>query len=316
MTRREDPRPGQVLVDAPAKLNFGLEVLGRRPDGYHELVTIFQSISLFDRIEITVSGPPSEPGVRLEVLPRSLDLGPVSGNLAFRAAEALLDDEGLTGTVGVDLRLRKRIPAGAGLGGGSADAAAVLVGLTEALKLSRTPDSLLGLGRQLGADVPFCLFGGTRLGQGVGEILTEVPPIPPSWWVVVFPNVSVPTSSIFSVLSFGLTPPGPLARIARRKFAPDIWTDLADLGIRNDLESAVLVAAPVVGDVLEELRTLGSPFAQVTGSGSAVYGRVSDRETGRNWVRVLKRRGWWARLVRPTRHGCRLLNPRTGQPFE
>lgn len=294
------PEPSRRLwVRVPAKINLALEVLGRRPDGYHELLTIFQAVGLHDTIEIRLR---TQPGVVLQVLPPGLDLGPAEANLAVRAARLLLDGSGW----GAELRLRKRIPAGAGLGGGSADAAGTLLGLAHLLAgVGRPVPSLPPLAVGLGADVPFFLAGGTQLGRGVGERLQALPPWPAPAIVLVFPNVGVPTSSVFGAFRTGLTPPGPLARMGRLESASDFWRhDWADL--RNDLEAPVSELVPGVSEALRALRGLGSGFVRMSGSGSAVFGVAGGVAEARAWASTFRARGFWARAVRPVGFGCRI----------
>ena len=302
---------GQVFVWAPAKINLALEVLGRRPDGYHELATIFQAIGLADRVELTLL---RDPEVTLEVRPSGLDLGPVEENLALRAARALLQEieRRSAKSGGVRIRLTKRIPAGAGLGGGASDAAATLVGLARLLQRSGVPTpELPPIALGLGADVPFFLEGGTRFGTGVGEILRPIPPWPAKHVTLVFPNVGVSTSSVFRRWESGLTLPGPLASMAGLGIPSGFWRTVRG-DLRNDLQAIVAERHPVILEVLEEFRRLGSGFARMSGSGSAVFGVAEDGAQAREWAESFRARGFWARAVRPTRGGCRIREAGSG----
>ncbi|MGN6701250.1 MAG: 4-(cytidine 5'-diphospho)-2-C-methyl-D-erythritol kinase [Thermomicrobiales bacterium] len=169
---------------APAKLNLGLEVLGHRPDGYHELVTIFQTIALYDTLTITTA-PPGQ--LTLATHPPL----PADGeNLALRAARALAARLGVTPAV--SLTLEKQIPVAAGLGGGSSDAAATLRALRERWRPALPDAELAALAAALGADVPFFLRGGAALATGIGELLTPLPQLPPTWFVVLTPALALP----------------------------------------------------------------------------------------------------------------------------
>ncbi|MCC7143259.1 MAG: 4-(cytidine 5'-diphospho)-2-C-methyl-D-erythritol kinase [Candidatus Eisenbacteria bacterium] len=198
-----------VRVTSPAKLNLGLEILGRRPDGYHSLVTVFQAISLADRVDLALE---PHPGIRLQVVPSTLDLGPPGENLAVRAAQLLMAD--LTRPPGLRIRLRKQIPAGAGLGGGSSNAAATLAGLAFLLDRSLSPEQLEDLGSRLGSDVAFFVRGGCQVGVGRGELLRPVTAPPDFWAVLVLPDIHLSTREVYGRLNLALTDPGPLASLA------------------------------------------------------------------------------------------------------
>jgi 4-diphosphocytidyl-2-C-methyl-D-erythritol kinase len=288
------------VVLAPAKVNLGLEVLGKRPDGYHEIVTILQALRLADTVTLTVR---SEPGIGLRVRPAGLDLGPVEGNLAVRAAGLIPALRGQP--PGVDILLVKRIPVGAGMGGGSADAAAVLLGLGHLRRGGMPVERLEELGASLGSDVPFFFRGGTQLATGRGEKLKPAPPWPGRHLVVAHPNIPLSTALIYRRGKMGLTGEGTLSKIRFRGFPWDFWTsDLSSL--RNDLESAVVEAEPSVAKILGELRNLGAGFVRITGSGSAVFGIAPDARRASEWAGHLAGAGFWAKSLRPARGGCSL----------
>jgi 4-diphosphocytidyl-2-C-methyl-D-erythritol kinase len=157
---------GGVLLRACAKVNYALEVRGLRGDGYHEISSVLQSVSLADELEIERS----RGGFELSFEPEGVEIGPVEENTVYKAWASLWEASGHE--LPTRIRLHKKIPAGAGLGGGSADAAAVLVGMNELFDLGLDAEQLRTIGARIGADVPFCLSGGTALAQGVGEILT------------------------------------------------------------------------------------------------------------------------------------------------
>ncbi len=288
----------EITVLAPAKLNLGLEVLGARGDGFHEVVTILQAIRLYDTVRIRLT-PLS--GIRLAVTPGTLDLGPADRNLAVLAAKTVLSE--WERSEGVEILLRKRIPAGAGMGGGSSDAAAVLTGLIHLLEIPASHEELARLAAGLGSDVPFFLRGGTQLATGRGEILHQMIPWPGRLAVVVFPNLSVSTSSIYDRGKWGLTPPGPLSSILAGAVPADFWLRYGQ-NLVNDLAPVVEHGLPVVGKVLREFGRLKSGFTRVTGSGSGVFGIPPDAETGERWAERFGELGCWARVVRPSRRGC------------
>jgi len=288
----------EITVLAPAKLNLGLEVLGVRGDGFHEVVTILQAIRLHDTIRLRRS---RSAGIDLSVHPGAVDLGPVERNLAVRAARAVISRWGCRG--GVAISLHKRVPAGAGMGGGSSDAAAVLTGMVRLLGIPATHEELVHLAAGLGSDVPFFLRGGTQLATGRGEILHPMIPWPGRLAVVVFPNLSVSTSSIYRRGKWGLTPQGPLSSILPGAVPADFWLKSGQY-LKNDLASVVEQTLPVVGRLLREFGRLKSGFTRVTGSGSGVFGIPPDADTGMRWAESFREQGYWARVVRPSRRGC------------
>jgi 4-diphosphocytidyl-2-C-methyl-D-erythritol kinase len=293
---------GRVVVLAPAKVNLGLEVLGKRPDGFHEIAGILQALRLADTVTLTLT---SEPGIDLHVRPVGIDLGPPERNLAVRAAELVPPLRGQP--PGVAIRLVKRIPVGAGMGGGSADAAAVLLGLGLLRRGGMRMEKLEDLGASLGSDVPFFFRGGTQLATGRGERLRPAPPWPGRNLVVAHPNRPLSTASIYGRGKLGLTDEGPLSKLHSRGFPWNFWTCDLDL-LRNDLESAVVEAEPSVATILCELRKLGAGFVRVTGSGSAVFGVAPDARRADEWAGYLSRAGYWAKSLRPARGGC-ILRP-------
>lgn len=240
---------------APAKLNLFLHVLGRRADGYHLLQTAFRLIDLADTLQFE----PREDGA--VALARPLDGVPEAEDLTVRAARLLQAETGCAR--GVTIAVEKRIPLGGGLGGGSSDAATTLLALNELWGTGLSRAALARLGLALGADVPFFLFGRNAFGEGVGEVLTALA-LPPAWYVVVTPQVTVPTREIFA--------------------APELTRDTKPLKItaffpglgRNDLEPVVRARFPEVGRALDWLGRFGD--ARMSGSGSSVFVECGSAE--------------------------------------
>jgi 4-diphosphocytidyl-2-C-methyl-D-erythritol kinase len=242
----------ETLWPAPAKLNLFLHVTGRRPDGYHELQTVFQLIDLCDTIGISVredgriERPNGPPGVDPEA------------DLTVRAARALQQATGCR--LGATLRVRKRIPMGGGLGGGSSDAASVLLGLNEVWGCGLPVDALARLGLPLGADVPVFVRGSSAWGQGVGEDLQPLE-LPEAWYVVIHPGVAVGTRDVFQ--SPELTRNSPV--ITMRAFF--------ESGGRNDCEPVVRARFPEVAEALDWLGRFAP--ARLTGTGSCIFARCA-----------------------------------------
>ena len=244
---------------APAKLNLFLHVLGRRPDGYHDLQSVFRCISLFDEIQIE-KRPKGEP----LTLSCNVDLGDPQDNLVLRAA-ALLQERSST-RYGAHVILKKQIPVGAGLGGGSSDAAAVLVGLNYLWSLNFTAAELQQLGAALGADIPFFIQGGDAWVAGLGERIEPLQ-LASSWYVVAYPNVVIPTAEIFSDPDLTRdAEPSTIARFLGSGTA-DVW--------RNDLEAVAVRRYPEVGQLKNWLSRHGT--AKMSGSGSACFIEVNSR---------------------------------------
>ncbi|MDP8950735.1 MAG: 4-(cytidine 5'-diphospho)-2-C-methyl-D-erythritol kinase [Actinomycetota bacterium] len=254
-----------MLLRAFAKVNYALEVRGLREDGYHEISIVMQSVSLADEVEIErVSG-----GFDLEVEPEGAGFGLPEENTVYKAWGLLgeLAGVGLPARV----RLRKAIPAGAGLGGGSADAAAALVGLNELFGLGLSISELREAGLRVGADVPFCISGGTALGEGIGEVLSPLPAPPPHHLVVAKPAAGARTARIYR--AYDEQPKAGGASIAPVVEALRV-SDLDALArvLGNDLAPVTKGFVPEVRALEEELLRAGAMGAAMSGSGTAVYG--------------------------------------------
>jgi 4-diphosphocytidyl-2-C-methyl-D-erythritol kinase len=245
-----------VSYSAPAKLNLMLHVVGRRADGYHKLQTVFQLIDLCDRIEIRVrdDGVISRPAGPAGV--------PESEDLVVRAARALKQ---ATGTpLGAEITVRKSIPMGGGLGGGSSDAATTLLALSQHWKTGLTSEQIVAIGAKLGADVPVFVAGRSAWAEGVGERLTPVSLGSNSWYVVVFPGVSVPTAAVFQAAEL------------TRNSPPTTMRGFLETGGRNDCEAVVRARFPAVAEALDWLARHGA--ARLTGTGSCVFAKFSRVE--------------------------------------
>ena len=279
----------RATVLAPAKINLALRVLGERPDGYHDIDTLFQAIDLFDEVEVELCGD----DVELEV--EGADLGPKEQNLAFRAASRFLG-EAAPG-LGAAVRLLKRIPHGAGLGGGSSDAAAVircLAELTEGVPSTRFNE----IGAELGSDVPFFL-GDSPLarGRGRGELLESLPALPAAELVLVSPPVHVDTSQAYSALSADR---GEVTSLLEDSapLALGSWEDLGAVA-RNDFEPIVARDHREIGRALTALRRAGATVASMTGSGSSCFGFFPDASSAEAAAEGLAADlGWACRVVR------------------
>jgi 4-diphosphocytidyl-2-C-methyl-D-erythritol kinase len=264
----------EVRLRAFAKVNYALDVLGLRADGYNEVSTVMQSISLTDEVKLRRAAG----GFDLSLEPEDVEIGPQERNTTYLAWKNL---QRLTGKeLPVKITLRKEIPAGAGLGGGSADAAAVLVGLNELFGLGLRVDELRGIGAGIGADVPFCISGGTALGEGVGEILTPLPAPPAHHLVVAKPLRSADTAKVYRAYDDAdterMSSVEPVVAALRSGSLPAL---AASIG--NDLAYVTKDIIPEVAELEQSLRASGALGASMSGSGTAVFGIFDDEVTAR-----------------------------------
>lgn len=266
---------------AYAKINIGLDVLRRRADGYHEVKMIMQTVDIYDELVLERR---KEPGIELRMDNSELPSG--GDNLICRAADLLFREKKITG--GVNISLTKRIPIAAGMAGGSADAAAALRGLNELFDMGYSLKELQALGVGLGADIPYCLAGGTMLSEGIGEILTPLPAPPAAHLVIAKPDINVSTAFVYGNL-----------HADRLAWHPDIDGMIAALqkgdldGITgrlgNVLETVTVKAHPVIEQIRELLRKQGAENALMSGSGPTVFGIFKEKETAARAAEAVER---------------------------
>lgn len=283
-----------LRVFAPAKLNLGLEVHGRRPDGYHEIETLFQALDWGDRLEF--SKAPLDSGLRLSIQGLPLEDGPAN---SLRRAHALLAAARPGAMGGTRVRLDKRIPLGAGLGGGSSDAAAALVGLNRLWTLGLDDAELAALALELGSDVPFFLRGGTAIGRGRGERLEALPPLRKGAFLLVNPGFAIATAWAYEHLRLGLT--GNPYRISLEQVKVYLSRFPAPgMVLRNRLEDVVYPAYPVLFEIVKALEGAGAVQALMSGSGATIFGTFPDREAaGRAGALLAPRWQTWVAGPRP-----------------
>lgn len=266
---------------AYAKINIGLDVLRRRADGYHEVKMIMQTVDIYDELVLERR---KQPGIELRMDNSELPSG--GDNLICRAADLLFREKKIT--EGVNISLTKRIPIAAGMAGGSADAAAALRGVNELFDLGYSLTELQALGVGLGADIPYCLAGGTMLSEGIGEILTPLPAPPAAHLVIAKPDINVSTAFVYGNL-----------HADRLAWHPDIDGMIAALqkgdldGITgrlgNVLETVTVKAHPVIEQIKELLRKQGAENALMSGSGPTVFGIFKEKETAARAAEAVER---------------------------
>lgn len=270
-----------MKVLAPAKINLFLEVKNRRPDGYHNLESVMHTVSLYD--EITLA--PQRSGLTL-VCSRK-DLPTDERNLAMKAAVALKKKLGVS--AGARITLKKRIPLGAGLGGGSSDAAAVLKGLLALWKKELPPRELNSLAASIGADVPFFLTGGTAIARGIGDRITPLRNVQPALFLLIYPGFGVSTPWVYKHLSFPLTRKQKITRMKAQLasgFPPRMW----GRHLFNRLEEVVFPQYPGIRHVKDLLHDLGC-HSLMSGSGSTIFGLIPSSKEGegkRIWSKLKK----------------------------
>lgn len=266
---------------AYAKINIGLDVLRRRADGYHEVKMIMQTVDIYDELVLERR---KQPGIELHMDNSELPSG--GDNLICRAADLLFREKKITG--GVNISLTKRIPIAAGMAGGSADAAAALRGVNELFDMGYSLTELQALGVGLGADIPYCLAGGTMLSEGIGEILTPLPAPPAAHLVIAKPDINVSTAFVYGNLhadSLAWHPDidGMIAALQKG----DLDGITGRLG--NVLETVTVKAHPVIEQIKELLRKQGAENALMSGSGPTVFGIFKEKETAARAAEAVER---------------------------
>lgn len=267
---------------AYAKINIGLDVLRRRADGYHEVKMIMQTVDIYDELVLEKR---QQPGIELRTDNNELPLN--SDNLIYKAADLLCREKKIK--EGVHITLTKRIPIAAGMAGGSSDAAAALRGLNELFEMGYSVEELQALGVRLGADIPYCIAGGTMLAEGIGEILTPLPVPPEAYLVIAKPDINVSTAFVYGNL-----------HADRLAWHPDIdgMIDALQKGslggiterLGNVLETVTIREYPVIQQIKELLRKQGAENALMSGSGPTVFGIFREKETAKRAAEAVEQR--------------------------
>lgn len=281
-----------ISLTSCAKVNFGLRILRKRTDGFHDIQTILQTIDLQDELHIS-----SAPKGSIQVLCQHPEVPSGSQNLAHRAARLI--QQKCDVRRGCRIEIVKKIPSAAGLGGGSSNAAAALLGLNRIWKLNLSKEDLLGLAARLGSDVPFFLEGGTALAEGRGERLTPLQLVPDFWLVLIKPDFSIGTNWAYGQAKIPLTSNSQYVKLNSLKQILTLEQLLSFLD--NDLEDAVEECYPSIGIIKEELLSKGAMGAAMSGSGSSVFGLVKTQAAAENLAQRVKRAKWQVFVVRPVR---------------
>ena len=262
-----------VALKALAKINLGLDVLGRRENGYHDVRMVMQTIYLYDNVTLEKT---EETGIQLEC---NLFYLPVDEtNIAYKAAKLLMDEFEIK--EGVRIVLDKHIPVAAGLAGGSANAAAVLVGMNRLFSLGLSQEELMKRGVTLGADVPYCVMRGTVLAEGIGEILSPLPPLPKCCILIAKPGISVSTKTVYEKLdSQEITEHPDIDGILEGLDKQDLQKVASSMG--NVLETVTIVDYPIIEKIKDVMKENGALNSMMSGSGPTVFGIFDDRNKAR-----------------------------------
>lgn len=272
-----------MRLRAMAKINLGLDVIGKREDGYHEVRMIMQTVKMYDLLEIRKK---QTPGISLST---NLPYVPSDErNLVYKAAKLLMDEFHVE--EGLSMKLTKYIPVAAGMAGGSSDAAAAFVGVNRLFRLGLSQEELMERAVQVGADVPYCVMRGTALAEGIGEKLTPLPPMPESFVLIGKPGINVSTKTAYENL-----------RLDSIKFRPDIDGMIGDIRngdlyamtekMQNVFEPGIMGKYPVVGQIRDLMEERGALKAMMSGSGPTVFGIFEDRDKLNAAAAALKKSG-------------------------
>ncbi len=254
----------EVYLKAYAKINIGLNIISRRQDGYHNIETIFQQIDLFDQIKVARTG-----NSEIIVQSDNLNLMTIEDNICYRAVKLMQKVVGIND--GVNIQINKRIPIGAGLGGGSSDAAAVLNCLQQLWQIELSKEQLLEIAQQLGADVTFFLYGGTAFASGIGEKLRPIT-LPFNFYgVLIYPNIEISSTWAYKSYNFSLTKTKKSIKLLHIFLNCLPVSDFKNV-LSNDLEEVVFQHYPKLYEIKQQLYRQGAFFASMSGSGSTVYG--------------------------------------------
>lgn len=255
---------GEIKLKARAKINLGLDVIRRREDGYHEVKMVMQTVDIYDELTIRTT---AKAGITIKANMANI---PTDGrNLIFKAAKLLMDNYPISG--GVSIHLKKVIPVAAGMAGGSADAAAAFVGINQLFGLRINEEKLRKLAVKIGADVPYCIIGGTALSEGIGDILTPLPAPPQCFLVIAKPNIYVSTKYVYENLRADQLNRHPdIDALVNAIKEQDLLKMTSYMG--NVLETVTAKEHPVIEEIKDRLKRSGALAALMSGSGPTVFG--------------------------------------------
>lgn len=272
-----------IRLKARAKINLGLDVLGKREDGYHEVRMVMQTIGIYDRLILT-----KIPEEEIRITSNLAFLPVNENNLIYKAIKLLKDEYHFPSGVSVDLN--KFIPVAAGMAGGSTDAASTMFGVNRLFGLNLSMGKMMELGVRLGADVPYCVMRGTALAEGIGEKLTRITPVPHMWILIAKPQINVSTRLVYEQLDMGGIQKHPdIDGIIRAIEAQDVVRIAQSMG--NVLENVTVPLYPVIETIKQDMLSHGAINAMMSGSGPTVFGIFPDEQTTLACQAFLKKKG-------------------------
>ena len=272
-----------IRLKARAKINLGLDVLGKREDGYHEVRMVMQTIGIYDRLILT-----KIPEEEIRITSNLAFLPVNENNLIYKAIKLLKDEYHFPGGISVDLN--KFIPVAAGMAGGSTDAASTMFGVNRLFGLNLSMGKMMELGVRLGADVPYCVMRGTALAEGIGEKLTRITPVPHMWILIAKPQIDVSTRLVYEQLDMGGIQKHPdIDGIIRAIEAQDVVRIAQSMG--NVLENVTVPLYPVIETIKQDMLSHGAINAMMSGSGPTVFGIFPDEQTTLACQAFLKKKG-------------------------
>ncbi len=290
-----------IEIRCAAKINLYLDVIGTLKSGFHEIETFYQPVGLYDDIRIERSGE----GIRLSGDEPSIRWD--GSNLCHRAASLIMGRAG--GERGMRIEVCKGIPHGAGLGGGSSDAAGILLGTNELFGFGYERGELLEMGAELGSDVPFFVQGGPAIGRGRGEILEQSEGLTTGWIVIVKPEISISTSWAYQNIKIGLTRSGHVATLNQLKEGLRRFPEV-ELTTWNSFTDIVVGQHPEIGELIASMTDGGAILSSLSGSGSACFGIFSEEELALEVEKAFIDKGLFSRIVRPIEQAVVLLHTR------
>ncbi len=268
-----------MLYKANAKINLSLDVERKRPDGYHDVRMIMQSVNICDYLDITKNDEK-----RIIITCDNAEVPCNESNLVYRAASKLMEHMGQSH--GITIKLAKNIPIAAGMAGGSADAAATLVGVNEVLDFNLKEYELRKIGATLGADIPFCIMGGTCISEGIGDILTPIDTAPPCFLVIAKPDINVSTKFVYDNLKLGTDAVHPNVDNMISAIANGDLQEVSN-NLGNILETVTIPAYPVIEDIKSLLLQEGALGSLMSGSGPTVFGIFTDEDSAHSAKEML-----------------------------
>lgn len=272
-----------IRLKARAKINLGLDVLGKRDDGYHEVRMVMQTVGIYDRLIMT-----RIPEDEIRIVSNLAFLPVNENNLIYKAVRLIKDEYHIS--EGIEIDLNKFIPVAAGMAGGSTDAASAMFGMNKLFELNMSMGRMMELGVRLGADVPYCVMRGTALAEGIGEKLTRITPVPHMWILVAKPPINVSTKLVYEKLDLGGVSKHPDIDGIIRAIEEQNVEHIA-LSMGNVLESVTIPLYPVIDTIKQDMMKHGAINAMMSGSGPTVFGIFHDEQTALDCQAFLKEKG-------------------------